>query len=201
MIGYLKGRLVHVDEQAVMVEVGGVGYEVFVGAVADKIAEPGAQVTLWVHTYVREDQLSLFGFREQIQKKIFLILTGISGIGPKLAMSVIGQLSVGELVDAITMDNTKVLRGIPGVGPKMASRMVLELKDKLAAFIKKHQWAEISSDGSGIVWQELSQALGGLGFSDSDIRNVVKLLRKSYDGGAPEINELLKTALQKIKNC
>ena len=200
MIGYLKGTLIHVEEQTVIVEVAGVGYEVYVGGAVDQLGQPGSSVTLWVHTHVREDALSLFGFREAIQKKIFLILTGITGIGPKLAMSVIGQLSPGELVDAVTVGNTRLLRGVPGVGPKMADRMVLELKDKLAAFIKKHQWAA-SADGSALVWQELTQALGGLGFSDSDIRNVLKLLRKTYKDQTPDINELLKTALQKIRNC
>lgn len=202
MIGHLSGKLIHQDEQTLLIDVSGVGYEVFVGNASDaKIGEVGATVSVWVYTYVREDQITLFGFKEQVQKKIFLVLTGINGIGPKLAMAVLSQLSPGELVDAVTLGNTKTLRGVSGVGPKMADRMVLELKDKLSGFVKAHEWAAAAGGEDLVVWRELTEALSGLGFSDTQVRNVIKLLRKELDGPAPDINQLLKLALQKIKNC
>ena len=201
MIGYLRGKILAQEEQAILIDVGGVGYECFVGNPEEvKLGGIGEEVAVWVHTYVREDQITLFGFRESIQKQIFLILIGISGIGPKLALSVVRQLSPGELAEAVTLGNTKVLRGIPGVGPKMADRMVLELKGKLAAFIKEREWAA-EGDGSIVIWRELSEALSGLGFSDQKIRNVIKLLRSELSGEIPEINQVLKLALQRIKNC
>ena len=203
MIAHLTGKILHQDEQTVVIDVNGVGYEVFVGSSKEmRIGELGAQVSVWVYTYVREDQITLFGFREPLQKKIFLILTGINGIGPKLAMAVLCHLSPGELVDAVTMSNTKVLRSVSGVGPKMADRMVLELKDKLGAVVKMAEWKELAG-GSGdlTVWRELTDALSGLGFADQQIRNVIRLLRKELEDKAPELNELLKLALQKIRNC
>ncbi len=202
MIGHLSGKLIHQDEHTLLIDVGGVGYEVFVGNASEmKIGETGKMVSVWVYTYVREDQITLFGFKEQIQKKIFLILTGINGIGPKLAMAVLSQLSPPELVDAVTLGNTKVLRGVSGVGPKMADRMVLELKDKLGGVVKSHEWAGAASGDDLVVWRELTEALTGLGFSDTQVRGVIKLLRAELGSSTPDINQLLKLALQKIKNC
>ena len=203
MIGRLSGTLIHQDEQSILIDVGGVGYQVFVGDTREQnMGEIGKPILLWIHTHVREDQITLFGFRESLQKKIFLILTGINGIGPKLAMAVVCQLAPHELVDAVNLGNTKRLRGISGVGPKMADRMVLELKDKLAAMVKVSEWTQMSAGGDkAVVWGELSQALAGLGFGDQKIRNVIKLLRVDLDDPSPEINQLLKLALQKIQNC
>lgn len=200
MIGHLSGKLLSEDEQTIILDVNGVGYELFVGA-AKEIGKVGEAASVWVYTYVREDQITLFGFKEKLQKKIFLVLTGINGIGPKLAMAVLSQLSPGELVDAVTVGNTRVLRGVSGVGPKMAERMVLELKDKLGGVVKTHEWAQAGSSEDTATWRELNEALAGLGFSDQQIRNVIRLLRKELKGETPDINQLLKLALQKIRNC
>ena len=202
MIGYLSGENQALEENLIL-NVNNVGYEIFVGNLKEmNIGKVGDKLTLWVHTHVREDQITLFGFREAIQKKIFLILNGITGIGPKLAMSATTMLSPGELVEAVTLGNIRVLRGIPGVGKKMADRMVLELKDKLGSLVKEYQWSEVAGGGENMaVWTDLNDALAGLGFSDQKIRNVIKLLRKDADGETPQIDQLLKSALQKIKNC
>ena len=200
MIGHLTGKLLAEDEQTIIVDVNGVGYELFVGG-AKEIGKIGETVSVWVYTYVREDQITLFGFKEKLQKRIFLVLTGINGIGPKLAMAVLSQLSPGELVDAVTVGNTRVLRGVSGVGPKMAERMVLELKDKLGSVVKTHEWAQAGGSEDAGTWRELTEALTGLGFSDQQIRNVIRLLRKELKGETPDINQLLKSALQKIRNC
>lgn len=204
MIGYLKGKILHISETSVIVDVSGVGYEVQVGNTQERSpGEVGQTVEWWVHTHVREDQITLFGFRENLQKKIFLILIGITGIGPKLALAATTLLEPVELVDAVTFGNTKVLRSIPGVGKKMADRMVLELKDKLGLVVKQTEWQEVASASSGQmkVFQDLNEALSGLGFGDAQIRNVIKLLRQELDGRQLEINELLKMALQRIRNC
>ena len=203
MIGHLSGKILSQDDQSVLIDVNGVGYEVYVGSVREMgFGSIGDSLSVWIHTHVREDQLTLFGFREELQKRIFLVLIGINGIGPKLAMSVLCQLSPVALVDAVTMGQTKTLRGVPGVGPKMADRMVLELKGKLGTIVKMHEWAA-GEAGAAVseAWRELTEALAGLGFGDQQIRNVIRLLREELDGKTPEINELLKLALQKIKQC
>lgn len=201
MIGYLSGTVLSVEDNVLLLETRDVGYEIFVGGAGlgfrDKV---GSRVSIWIYTHVREDQITLFGFKEVLLKKIFTILIGINGVGPKLAMAVVCQMSPGEFVDAVTMGNTKLLRSISGIGPKMADRMVLELKDKLAAFVKTFEWAGQDA-GQISVWRDLGEALTGLGFSDLKIRNVITLLRKESDGTDLQINQLLKHALQKIKNC
>ncbi len=201
MIGYLSGKVLSAEDNMLLLETGGVGYEIFVGGVGPSFRDKvGGAVSVWIYTYVREDQITLFGFKEALLKKIFTILIGINGVGPKLAMAVVCQLSPSEFVDAVTMGNTKLLRSISGIGPKMADRMVLELKDKLAAFVKTFEWAG-QDVGQTSVWRDLGEALTGLGFSDQKIRNVITLLRKENGGADLQINQLLKQALQKIKNC
>jgi Holliday junction DNA helicase RuvA len=133
LIGRLAGRIV--DDGAdgmLVVDVGGVGYEVMVplGTVGRLVANDGI-VTLFVHTHVREDALLLYGFASLEDRAAFRLLTGISAIGPKIAMSILGSLSLSDLAVAVTRGETARLTKIPGVGKKTAERIALELKDKL----------------------------------------------------------------------
>lgn len=202
MIGFLAGKLISVDEHTILLDVKGVGYEVQFGNARPVFGpDMGKLVQVWIYTHVREDQISLFGFKERVQKKIFTILLGITGIGPKLAMGVVSELGVGELIEAVSYANVKTLTTVSGVGKKMAERMILELKDKLSAFVKESEWAATADQADAAVWRDLMEALSGLGFPDQKVRNVITLLRKDLQGQVPEINELLKLALQKIRNC
>ena len=134
MIAQISGKLIHKQPNSVIVDVGGVGYELTVPlSTFYDLGEPGADVSLRVHTHVREDALQLFGFRTDREKKLFLLLLTVSGIGPKLAVTVLSGLSVEELVQALRAGNLAKLVAIPGVGKKTAERMLLELKDKAAA--------------------------------------------------------------------
>lgn len=135
MIGRLTGRIV--DDGAdgmLVVDVGGVGYEVMVplGTVG-RLALDADVITLFVHTHVREDALLLYGFATLEDRAAFRLLTGISAIGPKIAMSILGSLTVADLASAVTRGETARLTKIPGVGKKTAERIALELKDKLVA--------------------------------------------------------------------
>ncbi|CAM2066614.1 Holliday junction branch migration protein RuvA [Sulfidibacter corallicola] len=202
MIGFLRGSLLATEAQSVLIDVGGVGYEVFVGDSAQTVkVAVGEELVLWVYTYVREDQITLFGFSEPVVKKIFLVLIGVNGIGPKLAMSVVSTLGPNELFDAVLLGNNKMLCTVPGVGRKVADRMILELKDKLAPLIENHQHRQASEPGEAREWKDLMDALAGLGFSDQKIRNVLKLAREEFAGKPIDINQLLKFSLKKIKHC
>jgi Holliday junction DNA helicase RuvA len=133
LIGRLSGRIVDDGEGGLLVvDVGGVGYEVLVplGTVG-RLAVVDGVVTLHVHTHVREDALLLYGFATLEDRAAFRLLTGISAIGPKIAMSILGSLSLSDLAVAVTRAETARLTKIPGVGKKTAERIVLELKDKL----------------------------------------------------------------------
>lgn len=132
MIAILRGALLEKKPGLVIVDVGGVGYEVAVPISAfPNLPDSGGEVHLRIHTHVREDALALFGFMTAEEKTLFEKLIGVSGIGPKLAMNVLSGVSSGDLINAIRNGQTEWLVRIPGVGKKTAERIVLELRDKL----------------------------------------------------------------------
>jgi holliday junction DNA helicase RuvA len=132
MIAYLRGILLEKHPNVVIVDVAGVGYEVTIPvSTFSALPEVGGEARLHVHTHVREDALTLFGFHSAEEKTLFEKLIGVSGIGPKLAVTVLSGLKAGELVGAIRGGQVDLLVRIPGVGKKTAERMVLELRDKL----------------------------------------------------------------------
>jgi Holliday junction DNA helicase RuvA len=132
VIAFLRGRLLEKHPNRLIVDVHGVGYEVFVPLSTFYVAgEPGADISVRVHTHVREDMLSLFGFATATELQIFERLISISGIGPKLALVVLSGIEPDDLVRAVEHGDIPRLTAIPGVGKKTAERIVLELKDKL----------------------------------------------------------------------
>ncbi len=134
MIAHLTGKLILKQPNSVIVDVGGVGYELTVPlSTYYDLGDVGVNVSLRVHTYVREDALQLFGFRTDSEKRLFLLLIGVSGIGPRLAITALSGLSSEELIQAIRVNDLARLVSIPGVGKKTAERMLVELKDKVAA--------------------------------------------------------------------
>ena len=136
MIAHISGKLIQKQPNSVIIDVGGVGYELNVPlSTFYDLGETGANVSLRVHTHVREDALQLFGFRTEAEKKLFLLLNSVSGIGPKLAITVLSGLSAEDLIQAIRAGNLTRLTAIPGVGKKTAERMLVELKDKVAAIL------------------------------------------------------------------
>ena len=134
MIGHLRGRLIEVGTDQILLDVAGVGYEVSIALSTfyelQKLGDD-ATVALFVHTHVREDALQLFGFWTDGERQIFRRLIAVSGIGPKLAQAVLSGLPVADLIPAIASGDVRRLSTIPGVGKKTAERMVLELKDKI----------------------------------------------------------------------
>jgi Holliday junction DNA helicase RuvA len=134
MIARLSGTVLEKHPMRVVVDVGGVGYDVHVPLSSfSAIGEPGTTLALRVHTHVREDALMLFGFTSQTELTVFERLIAVSGIGPRLALAVLSGLPPHELVSAITRSDVGQLTRIPGIGKKTAERIVLELKDRLAA--------------------------------------------------------------------
>ena len=132
MIAFLRGRIIDKHPNRLIVDVHGVGYEVHVPlSTYYDVGEEGAEVSLRVHTHVREDALQLYGFLSLLEKEVFERLIGISGIGPKLAVAVLSGIGPAELVGAIERSDIARLTAIPGVGRKTAERIVLELRDRL----------------------------------------------------------------------
>lgn len=165
MIAWLKGRVLEKEPNRIIVEVGGIGYDVHVPlSTFYGLGEPGSEVTLRVHTHVREEALSLFGFATLLEQRIFELLIGISGIGPRLALAVLSGIEPADLVRAVRQQDVGRLTGIPGVGKKTAERIGLELKDRMPADLETAPGEpEAPEDGSDMRG-DLVSALLNLGY-------------------------------------
>ncbi len=177
MIGYLRGIVLRCDPQQILLDVGGVGYEVHVPqATYDTVVRlgAGAQVAVHVHTNVREDALQLFGFTTEVERQLFHLLIGVSGIGPKLALTILSGLPPGDLAAAIGGGDLRRLSSISGVGKKTAERMVVELKEKaqlLAASLPSKPILPTADD-------DLVTALVNLGYRRGAAEDAVARLEK-----------------------
>lgn len=160
MIARLSGTVLEKHPMRVVVDVGGVGYDVHVPLSSfSAIGEPGTPLALRVHTHVREDALVLYGFASALEQRVFEYLIGVSGIGPRLALAVLSGLPPGELVQAIAGADVARLTSIPGIGRKTAERIVLELKEKLGVVAA----ADPAAPPSG-PREDLLSALVNLGY-------------------------------------
>jgi len=160
MIAHLRGKLISKHPNQAIVEAGGVGYEVNISVPTfSALPSLGAEVALFIHTHVREDALSLFGFLSGEEKQIFEKLISVSGIGPKLAVTILSGMPADAMVAAIRGNNVASLTRIPGIGKKTAERMVLELRDKLETFGIPPAAAAVSP-----VEEDVISALVNLGY-------------------------------------
>ena len=164
MIAYLRGQILSKSPNAVVVDCGGVGYELAISVTTyTEIGDVGTEARLHVHTHVREDALLLFGFAEKTEKRLFEKLLTISGIGPKLAITVLSGISAERLVGAIRGGDHATLTRIPGIGKKTAERVVLELKDKLDDLVGFAPGGE-RKPSLGATAEDVLSALVNLGY-------------------------------------
>ena len=197
MLAHLRGRLLEKQPNRVIVDVSGVGYDVHVPlSTFYELAEPGEEVTLRIHTHVREDALLLYGFATRLELQIFERLIGVSGIGPKLALSVLSGLEPNELVTAIRTANIARLTGIPGIGKKTAERIGLELKDKMASFVPAESAAESPIDDTEALRTDLLSALVNLGYHRPLAEQAVTAALRKAEGSGFEAT--LKHALREL---
>jgi Holliday junction DNA helicase RuvA len=192
MIGLLRGRLLEKRPNQVILDVGGVGYLVAIPlSTFAAMGELHAEVTLLIHTHVREDALSLYGFLSQREKHFFELLLGASGVGPTLALKILSGMNVEELVPAIRIGDLARLTKIPGVGRKTAERMVVELKDKLdAVTVEAEKPAPASPAG---VESDVKSALINLGYDDRSAESAVAEGKRQ--AGTNNFEKLLRAAL------
>jgi Holliday junction DNA helicase RuvA len=198
MIGSLRGRLAEKQPNRIIVDVGGVGYDVAVPlSTYYKLGEPGSDVMLRVHTHVREDILALYGFSTPLELQIFERLIGISGIGPKLALAVLSGIDVTDLVRAVQAGDVDRLTAIPGIGKKTAERIGLELKDKLPKGIidEAAGGAEAGAAG-GRLRQDLLSALLNLGYHRPLAEKAVEAALSRVE--SPAFETVLKQALREL---
>ena len=190
MIGLLRGKLIEKRPNQVLIDVGGVGYQALIPL--STFAGLGAlhsETTLLIYTHVREDQLALYGFVTAREKHCFELLISASGVGPSLALKILSGMSLEELIPAIRKGDLAQLVRIPGVGRKTAERMVVELRDKLAA-------VDVPDVGKPTTRSQLESDVGSalvnLGY---DARSVENAIEKARGNGAKDFEELLRASL------
>jgi Holliday junction DNA helicase RuvA len=198
VIGRLTGKVAAETLDGVVLDVGGVGYELAVplGTLGRARADDAGRVTLWVHTHVREDQLSLFGFADETERAAFRALLGVSNVGPKIAAAVLGALPAAELAQAVARQDLAALKGISGVGKKIAERLLLELRDKLPAVAVA---PAATTNGAPVprpptaAEEKLRAMLTGMGFKPSEAERAVSTLGPR--AASEPIEALLREAL------
>ncbi len=198
MIAFLKGTLAAKTTDTAYIEVAGVGYAVGMaaGSIA-KLPAVGEAVQVYTHLHVREDALALFGFLSQEEKDVFLRLTGVSGVGPKVALSALSVFSPAQLAAAISSQDVALVSQIPGVGKKTASRIILELKGTLEAdlFSADASGTAVPTAGTSAAFQGAHDALLAMGFTTAEADLALKDAPLEGSEGA-----LLQYALKRLGN-
>jgi Holliday junction DNA helicase RuvA len=196
VIAHLSGTLLEKQVQRLVVDVGGVGYEVIVPLSTFYAAgEPGARVALRVHTHVREDALQLFGFSTPLELQLFERLISVNGVGPKLALAVLSGIEALDLVTAIRQADVVRLTRIPGVGKKTAERLVVELKDRMPAGMVPDGTAAPASPAGG-VRDDLLSALTNLGYQRHAVEKTIDRIVARADSSDFEV--LLRAVLREM---
>jgi Holliday junction DNA helicase RuvA len=193
VIAHLSGRLLRKSPQEAVVDVQGVGYRVFIPvSTFYRLGDEGTPVSLLIHTHVREDALSLFGFESSGERVLFEKLIEVAGIGPKLALNILSGIEAPELIEAIRSQDLARLTRTPGVGKKTAERLVLELKDKLPALALAGQVTVATSPSP--AKEDLLSALANLGYSRGEAeKGVDRALRDDEHG---RFEDLLRRSLR-----
>lgn len=188
MIATLRGEVTQIEENALILEVGGVGLRVFVPAPVRTRLKAGETAFLFTHLVVREDALTLYGFESQADRELFTILLGVDGVGPKVALSVLSVMTLDAVQRAVFADETDLFSRVPGVGKKTAQKIALHLKDKLKPTDALAKVAAMSDKDS-----EVLAALTSLGYSVVEAQAAIQSIAKD----APDdVEERLRLALQ-----
>ncbi|MBP2659568.1 MAG: Holliday junction ATP-dependent helicase ruvA [Firmicutes bacterium] len=197
MIGYVRGTVSHLAVDHCFIDVQGIGYRVFIAQSTRQKITIAAVVSLFTYMYVREDALMLYGFYTQDEYDLFLQLTSISGIGPKVAMGILSAIDPQQFRLAISQKNMGILTKLPGIGKKTAERVILELKDKIGLITEddlNEDYISGVSVSTGDVIEEALQALLALGYNQNEIMPVLKKIEKN----GHSVEELLKLALREF---
>lgn len=202
MFYYLSGELAYRDLSTCVIDCGGVGYKLTVSFITSEslMTKLGKQVKLFTHLAVREDGIELFGFGSYEEKECFNRLTGVSGIGPKAAMSILSTMTPEKLAIAICTEDKKAIAKAPGIGAKSAARIILELKDKMSKEMESGNIdlssASVSAAGfvSNSAFSEASEALAVLGYDKSTIAVALK----GVDPSTADVGEIIRLALKNL---
>ena len=200
MIAYLRGRVLEITAETAIIEVNGIGYEAYCSGGAFRKMSVGEQVEVYTYLQVKEDGITLFAFASPKEKELFLKVTSVSGVGPKLGISVLTGLTADEFTRAIATGDVKRLSAVKGLGKKTAEKIVLELHGKLSAMDVMNASADplttAIENGASVVLKEDDEAVSALmslGFTKNESAQAVK---RAKDAGAKTTEEIIRKALQ-----
>lgn len=199
MIAYLSGLVARKDAERVILDVGGVGYELFVsGATLTRLPEVGQKAGVHTYLHVREEAMQLFGFADEDEKELFQNLISVSGIGPKLALSILSAFPPVEFRRVLINGDVKALTCVSGVGKKGAQRLVLELQGKLVSADEAATAAGLPA-GLRSVFAEAREGLVGLGYTPAEAGKALEGYPESND--APDVGDVMKYALRNLSKA
>ncbi len=207
MIARLRGTVEEKSKERVVIDVQGVGYGLHVPeTVLNKLPEFGAEVTLQVHTHVREDHITLYGFLTKLEKDVFELLMSASGVGPKLALTILSALEADQLLEAVSHGDKALFNGISGVGKKTVEKLFVEIREKAEKRLLLERGAgESSAAGkktsysstisASVSWlNDLEQALLGLGYKEADVRSALREVT-AHNSAHKDFDSALRNAL------
>lgn len=200
MIYYLKGILAHKSPILAVIETGGVGWEILIPvSTFEVLPRVGSECSLYTHLNITQDDMRVFGFASYAEKELFVLLNKVSGIGPKIAISVLSTLSVSAFIRSVRSSEEALLTRVPGIGKKTAQRIIIELKDKVHHLMEHLDASDLSFSEGAL--QETEDALVALGFNLQAIQKELKLLTEEELVMPAEqlIKELIKRLYQRAK--
>ncbi len=200
MIAHLKGAVAEKSVGEVIIDAGGVGYRVFVSLLSSaRVPPPGEPCSLRIRTVVREDALDLYGFLTRAEEELFLLLHSVTGVGPKLALSVLSGMEADQLLETLRKGDVARLTKIHGVGKKTAERLVLELKDKAKKLFPDAPGAEARPRLFSSASQDLVSALLNLGYKEAQAEKAAELAIATSDAGSP-FETLFREAMKAVRS-
>ena len=187
MIGYINGNIIFSGDKYVILDVGGIGYKVYISPDTASAISTQGNAELWTHLVVREDALDLYGFLDQKELDFFKLLIGISGIGPKGALGIMSVAPVETVLSAIGTGDTSYLTKVSGIGKKNAQKIILELKDKIGKLISTGQTNVGLHEDVDVI-----EALRSLGYKENEARSALQKISPEIKGASQKITEALK---------
>lgn len=198
MIGWLQGKIVDkFSPNKMVIDVRGVGYDVEMSAQSFFCLEHSSdEISLFIHTVVREDAILLFGFANKDERTLFRMLIKVNGVGPKVALGILSSVSAGEFIHAIQQQNKSLLVNLPGIGKKTAERLIIEMKDSFNDFLTESDVLSSASPAALNPQNEAIHALEALGYKRQDAVKVVKTI----DDGQKSCEQIIRQALQMLSS-
>lgn len=197
MISYVRGQVAQVTSSAAVVDVGGIGLELFCSPATLAHLRPGELATVSARMIVREDSLTLYGFSDEDERDVFDVLQTVSGVGPRLGLAILAALSPDQIRQAVATEDLVALTKVPGVGRKGAQRMVLELKDRLGPVSHAHAHATLPSANQSSWQPQVHAALIGLGWNVKDAESAIAGVASDSDDDL-DVGAALRLSLQRL---